>query len=307
MTRLIFLYLFLLFFSSVSAQNLVPDPGFEITNEGCIYDNLQLPLEYWINPTAGSPDLYTDFDCGGYLSDEWLFTYGFPYPFEGNNYVGMFIVSYELDIQGREYITTPLIASLEAGSTHEVSFFLARMIFAEYLTDRFGVYFSEEIPWNTESFELLEVEPQLEISGEFMDPQWNEWLLVSFNYVAEGNENYLTIGNFRDVPPTLYFDLNTNSNGGDAYYLFDMVSVEAVVSVEDEAKNDLHFIMQGSRVVFQTQLDSFMLCDIQGRLIAEGSNMASGEFIDLAKFSSGIYVVQTIQGNNRIIEKVWID
>lgn len=307
MTRLIFPYLFLLLSISASAQNLVPDPGFEITTDGCESEGVQLPLQYWINPNAATPDLITTSDCGGYLSDEWLFTYGFPYPFEGNNYAGLFTASYELDIQARDYLTTTLITSLEAGSTYEVSFYLARMIFSDYLSDRFGVYFSEEIPWHSESFEIMEVEPQLELSGEFMDPEWNEWILVSFNYVAEGNENYLTIGNFRDVPPTLYFDLNTNSSGGDAYYLFDMVSVESVTSIKGQSQDERHFILNGSELNIQVQLDNVVVMDYQGRIISNLSNVQSGNSINLGQISAGIYLVQTVRGNNRKIEKVWID
>jgi hypothetical protein len=54
-----------------------------------------------------------------------------------------------------------------------------------------------------------------------------DWVKINGIYKANGNENYLVIGNFFDIPITEIIDIGDGTNDGVAY-LFDDVSVEEI-------------------------------------------------------------------------------
>jgi hypothetical protein len=54
-----------------------------------------------------------------------------------------------------------------------------------------------------------------------------DWVKINGIYKANGNENYLVIGNFFDIPITEIVDVG-DGDGGGASYLFDDVSVEEI-------------------------------------------------------------------------------
>src|SRR5690242_11561596 len=117
--------LFLIISIFCNAQNLVPNPGFEI-QDSCPAVSELFVCQPWNTPTPGSPDAFnstcpsqnasghTGIGCAG------VFTYStFP-----NN---------------REYMQAPLTAALTAGQVYRVSFWVKRSNF-RYAVNRLGAY-----------------------------------------------------------------------------------------------------------------------------------------------------------------------
>ncbi len=113
--------LFLLFICGISkGQNLIPNPSFEDTaNVSCgifLVNDFNSSINYWNNPTQGTPDIYTtnvDPSCWNYQPNS---TYGGPIglkgtqlPRTGDVFAGFGCYTIH-NLNQREYIQSPLVS-----------------------------------------------------------------------------------------------------------------------------------------------------------------------------------------------------
>lgn len=227
----------------LSAQNLVINPSFESTANGCA--GFPFPVEGfsdlndWDNANSNtpgdscsSPDLFSTCNTGltailGVPSN----ALGYQNAKTGNKYAGIINYSapFGLNDEYREYIqghtTTPLVA----GQTYCVSMFVSLANGSPWACNNMGVYFS-----NTHylrdacagSSPRINVTPQLNYSCAVINDTTANWFRIQWNYVATGGEQYFVIGNF-------FNDAGTNavSTGASslqnmfAYYYIDDVSI----------------------------------------------------------------------------------
>jgi hypothetical protein len=198
--------------------NLVPNFSFEI-NAGCPTGNGQFYLVAdWVNPTNGSPEYYNSCfpSTNGYGVPNNIA--GEQSAHSGNAYAG--IVMWEGPY--REYLQTQLLDSLCQGEIYCVQFYVSLPGKAEYATITPQVLFSDlpvisSTPW------FLPLSPQIFDTVTILNDTTN-WMLVSGEYVANGGETYITIGNFYDDAHTP-IDSISNSTVLAAYYYLDDVFI----------------------------------------------------------------------------------
>ncbi|HTL80229.1 MAG TPA: T9SS type A sorting domain-containing protein [Bacteroidia bacterium] len=219
MKRLLCLFLFSLICAASFAQgNLVPNPSFEF-DIACPNNNAQINFAVpWVNPSAVSPDLY----------DSCCTNYGYDVPdnsegeqdahSNGSAYAGI-ITRANGDYQ--EYIQVKLSDSLRTNHFYCVNYFVSLAGRSKYATLSPQLFFSDTAISST-SQTYFPYQPQ--INPNFVVNDTTDWVLISGYYVANGGENYITIGNF--YPDLLTpFDSMPNGIYPTAYYYIDDVSV----------------------------------------------------------------------------------
>ena len=280
-----------------SAQNLVPNPSFELTTPDCE----PFPgLQGWFSPNLATPDIFTlnEEDCGTFLSEQLVEELDLILPQTGNNMAGLFCASPEnSSIQTRDYLTCKLLESLVQGEMYLVTFSTYRRNSTNFAIDKLGVYFSSDsmfydIP------DMLPVSPQWE-SNELHITS-NEWTSYEFLYLAFGGEQYLTFGCFRDFDEMQVIDLKTSlTNHNRAYYFFDDFSVEQSVGIAASVSldHDVTIDEYGLNVV-TNQMGVLILSNSQGQEILRSTLQPGENRIQFYAQAAGIYFA-TVYSNQR--------
>lgn len=211
-----FLHLFLFAFSLYTqAQNLVPNPSFEDTIGCPTCENELYQTAPWYNPTMMSPDYFNT--CSG----------GCPYPVgiplnwrgyqnakTGAGYTGIAVAS-PYQFTGREYIGVKLNDSLQIGIKYYISFYISLSDSARYATDDIGIYVSNDSVYDPNIWDTLPYVPQIiNPTGNILTDK-NNWVQISGEFIAQGGEEYIYLGNFNSKTNT---SLISVPNGGDSIY-----------------------------------------------------------------------------------------
>ncbi len=219
------LILSIFFFEEAFAQvNLVPNPSFEQlvscpNSQGQI--NLANP---WFQPFTdsngiqqSSTDLYSSCNNGSWGINN---VNGFQLPKTGNSYIG---ASYYVGVvTHREYLEVKLNDSLLNNQTYCVTFYVSLADRCNYAASNFGVYFS-----NDSCLHVIPPDTIIPYTAQVLNPSSNiitdkdNWILIELQYLAQGGENFITIGGFDPNNITTIGGGNANV----AYYFIDDVSV----------------------------------------------------------------------------------
>ena len=187
----------------------------------------------------------------GGVNSPFYFYGGYQEPFQGDAYCGIGCY-YQSDTTVCEYIQTKLIEKLKPRHAYRLSFYIVLGNHSVYAINNFGAYLSENRPSsvNYSSFNHI---PQL-ISGFITDTL--NWVKVSQTIIANGEEEYLTIGRFdyNEIQlQTVSPDTNPFFPDTYGYYLVDSVSLfdvsdlntsdyPCVFTPNNDGLNDLFFI-----------------------------------------------------------------
>ncbi len=305
MTRLLFFPLFfLLFASTAAAQNLIPDPGFEIHNEDCApYPG----LTHWHNPNLATPDTwcYPGGLCNTLLTEAIMEELQLLPPYEGNCVAGIFVAdSQSSNMQTREYLTTELTEPLLQGEEYELNLWLYRHIFHDAAIDKIGFYFSEDQPY-FETFEMLPVEPQIELDTLIIST--DEWVHVSRVYVAQGGERYMTFGNFRENNEMTYVLTGMSWKlSQSSYYFFDDIQFTRLLNSIESKDRPIEYNWNG--LLLSCQVHEHTVCrvyDASGRLIVEELINPGTANVNLASLNPGIYIVRLEGASKKNALKIW--
>lgn len=217
--------------SFLSAQNLVPNYSFETLSTcplgfGGFGPTVAPP---WVAPTLGTPDIFNA--CSNTaITDVPINFFGNQPAQTGDGYAGFYckLTTYEY----REYIQAPLTEPLQAGVWYYVSFLVS---VGEYgcAVQQIGAYFSVG-PISTNSNAHLDVNPQVESNGSYLN-DYDNWMLVSGCFEAQGGETHITIGNFHDDPGT---PLDPDCQGSVVAYYF-VEDVQVIAGEDPNASGDL--------------------------------------------------------------------
>lgn len=226
--------------------NLVPNPQFE-NYAYCPYFFDQVAAAGpWFKPTIGTSDYLNTCSThpGASVPNNLV---GSQTPYSGNGYMGIFTYSvYGTNpVPGyREYIETPLLSTLQAGTTYQVSFRVSLADFSGWAMSEIGAHFSiGPVTGNTQG--PLNLTPQVENPSANLLTSTNGWMLVQGTFVAAGGENHITIGNFRsDANTTATTAWGTNHS----YYYIDDVAVTPLCSFTNKT------VLCGSQWDFDTPL-----------------------------------------------------
>lgn len=212
--------------------NLVPNPSFErYTNCPGTISMFDYAAP-WFTPSDGTTDLYSP--CAGPSSFVSVPTngVGVQTPNSGQAYAGAVVWSnYGLNTNNtyrdyREYLEVPLLAQLIGGQRYQVSFYVSRADNYRFAIAEIGAAFSK-LPLQTNGYyRNFNVVPQVANSPTNLLTSTNGWMLVQGTFIANGSEEYLTIGNFRTDANTTWSNANPGAPLPDyAYYYFDDISV----------------------------------------------------------------------------------
>jgi hypothetical protein len=291
------LFLFCCVVISISgfAQNLVPDPGFEITSEDC---EPYPGLVHWFSPSLGTPDLYSysESDCGFVLDQDQSQQFQYPQTAEGDRFIGMYCCEYEgATIQTREYFSTELTESLIANQVYTVSLSVHRAKMFNFAIDKIGLLFTIEPPYY-ETIEVIPQTPQLE-TNTLLDNSISEWIELEWEYTAQGGESFITLGCFRGYEELEV--INTNSSWKDflnAYYLVDKVSILPSTNSQIEYAYDLELVQiyANQAVISIPEMARVELFSIGGNVVSSWEKPATPLTTDLSNLIPGVYVLRII-------------
>ncbi len=200
--------LVILFSPNGFSQNLVYNGDFEIYST--CPDNTSIPtlmqIEYctgWTAPRRqGTSDYFNV--CSPLNPQQTVPTVGVPHnlfgtqePMSGNGYVGLygwFSFGYNL-FEYREYVQTKLAQHLQKGKAYKFSF-NASLAYSSYTIQKLGAVFSKE-SFYEDTDDRINAVPQIVNSNGYLLDSLG-WTLIEGTFLADGTEEYLTIGYFED-------------------------------------------------------------------------------------------------------------
>ena len=218
-------------------------------------------VDAWWQPTKGSSDYFHP--CGGRECQTPRNKMGNQAAHAGEAYCGIYCSKENY----REYLQTELKEPLVAGRRYHVSYWVSLADKSPHAVATLGALFTTERIADS-TWEILmqrEEIDHMQVIATYYRPQvindWNntlsnttEWQEVSGDFVAQGGERYLTIGNFNSFNRSNINDIgNSNAILQGAYYYIDDVSVVCLdcqqEAAPDEAVDTLHkgdmFVLEG--------------------------------------------------------------
>lgn len=226
----------------IKAQNLVPNESFEkyLVCPKRIDHVRQLYIADWQQATAGSVDYFhaCSATCGTPHNAA-----GTQRPKTGEAYVGIYCMNGDY----REYLQAKLKQPLVAGTTYYVQFSASLAEISGLAVDRLGAVVSvTKINSRTEALlECLTVENingkqatskqpcKLQVfntPGKLMTEN-KKWFNISGTFVAQGGEQYITIGNFYPSNETTTKVVAPDKSNAAYYFIDDVMVVEGTQPV----------------------------------------------------------------------------
>ncbi len=232
-------YLHLVFcflFQGVSSQNLIQNSSFE-DFFNCPYDynhatdSIREIIPYWYVPNYSTPDYFNS--CAqNKISSVPINFAGKTAAKSGQAYAGIILHVNALMYPGspyyREFLQSNFEKHLTRNQLYCVGFYVSFAGNSGLATDAIGMHFSENPPRIIKNNDVFPFQAQIENPSSNILKNAEEWVLISGIYRAQGNENYLTIGNFKSVYKAEVFQIkNTKKEAIDqyAYYYIDDVFV----------------------------------------------------------------------------------
>lgn len=229
--------------TTLMAQNLVIDPSFEASEKCPRYlSNFNHDLESWSTPTRGTTDYFNS--CSERMGVPNNFN-GFQRSKSGNGYAGFYVYAPD---DYREYIQAQLTQTLVKGKKYIASFYLSLAEGSDYALGDLGVLFSERklnvaTDKNLSRTKLAKIRDQAVYLVEIDHPDFysnsKKWIKVSTEIVARGNENFMTIGNFKSnarsrriKPKNIGPRPKRRQKGEVSYYYVDVLGLSAVGAPE---------------------------------------------------------------------------
>ena len=234
---------FILVSCSVSvAQNLVPNPSFELFYECPPYLGQIQQAVSWGSPNNKTTDYFhrcSPVEDGASVPENRL---GVQEPADGDAYSG--IRTWLPIIEGnpiyREYLSCQLISPLQAGVSYRLSFKVSVAEGSGYLSNDIGMYLSST-PITPE--DAYYYKPQLSYSDPSVLENQNTWIEISSTYEAEGGEQYLILGNFLDDQSMTR--VVNDASAPVVYYYIDAVAVSPCHLVGDQEIQLDTFLCEG--------------------------------------------------------------
>jgi hypothetical protein len=249
-SKILLLLTFLFVKVSVSnAQvNLVPNNSFENYSQ-CPDNSGQIGYALpWTGPVINSTDYYNA--CSQLFTVPGNSSLHYQYARTGNAYAGIYTTT---ATNSREYLQVGLTSQLISGKCYYVELFANLANPSEAATNNISVHFSTNPITTTGTGNTLNLTSDIQNSGNPVINDTLNWMKISGVYLAQGDENYITIGNFGDNANTHIDTLNQNGYFS-AYYYIDDVSVTEITpsftptwSYRDTTINEGDSVYIGSR------------------------------------------------------------
>lgn len=253
---------------SQAVLNLVNNWSFEDTlrcpnNAGQVYYS-----KHWFNPVlAGNPDYFNSCANSNTLISSSSTRIavpqndaGFQFPRTGNSFSGF--ATYVKSISSyREYIKNKLKTNTINTKSYCVTFYVSRSDSSTFASANIGAYFSNDsiISTSISPPYILNISPNIEELIILKDTL--NWIKIENIYVANGNEYFLTIGNFRNDGGTAFIQTKPLTMSpiqlNYSYYYIDDVSVVEINSANAATKDTLFSRCVSDSVILGTDSTEF--------------------------------------------------
>lgn len=230
--RYILIGVFCLLYVNLWSQNLVPNPSFEEYVKcpgGHMLNRNEFAIHGWQSPTNGTPDHFHS--CSSGEADVPVNWAGNSNAHSGKGYSGIYVWSTERNY--REYLQCELAEPLIAGEKYILEFYFKLANKSVYAINRMGMAVSKSRV-NTTKDDVLDITPILSVEKDtVMTAETGSWEQARMEYVAQGGERYVIIGNFFSNKQTratrlpFRYGMNPMLNAW-AYYYIDDVLVQHV-------------------------------------------------------------------------------
>ncbi len=243
--------------TTLPAQNLVPNPGFESVKQIpkiWLRDDQEFAasINWWTSATLTSPDVIFDKTRTNLLPERNHFDLSQVLPRSGRLMAGIRVYGCNnFVIFCREYLETPLKFPLKPGTQYTVSFWLHHAPQTIGISNM-GVAFSEgPIKQLGKETVLAGVTPVHETATVLEDSLG--WREVRFNFIPAVPYQYLLIGNFRTDDQTGIGTKHHPENRY-AYYLVDDVAVQETSTYRPVARLPLTFSIPNLEFLFDQDI-----------------------------------------------------
>ncbi len=248
--------------------NLVPNPSFE-TYTSCPTAFSQIDKAVPWQGTNNSSEVFNL--CGTGTANAPNTAYGFQTARTGSAYAGEYFMN-GYGTSTREYIQSPLSASLTAGSCYLVKFHVNCVNkIINYACNNFAAHLSVN-GYTTTFYAATSYTPQIYLVNNPVVKDTLHWTEIGGIYTATGGEDHISIGNFKDDTDTDTLKTN-NGYASAAYYFIDDVSVQMITSPTWKLRDTL--IFSGDSVLIGP-LYSGLTCswlNMAGTVIGSGAGL----------------------------------
>ncbi len=285
---------------TIAGQNLLPNPGFEKVLQCPDFQSQLDRTAHWTSPsTQGTPDFYHA--CA---TNPWFSTpeniVGFQEPVEGVAYAGIFLlIAQSVMAEWREFIQTPLLEPLVQDRCYRFRMHANLTEYSLLSSNSLGVRFNVG-PYALPNAFVPGDPPHLALPpAVFLDHE--NWTGLEGEYVAQGGEDHLMIGNYAPDAGTLTQPVSsTLPNAGPfVYVLIDLVSLEPCEIVTDatqlDGSNTPGYDLLGSTIQLADARWANATCrlfDTLGRTVFESTRITGT--IHLPSHLAGIYVFELV-------------
>jgi len=231
-----------LFSILLQAQNLVVNSSFEnyhsCPNTLAHYNKF---VKKWSSASFGSPDYFNV--CSQKMNIPNTYQ-GYQEAKFGKGFSGFHSYIKQGQYAYREYIIGTLTQTLIKGQKYKVSFYINLADKSRYAIKSINVLLSQKVYYSSFSSEISEYDRMLKIkknknqfnfinikNNSFYTDKEN-WILVSQEFIAQGFENFIIIGNFNNNSDTEKEIVKHFFSKKMAYYFIDQVSVEPILEEE---------------------------------------------------------------------------
>lgn len=229
------------------AQNLVSNPSFEQE----ISKSFKGDKGSWLKCIkSDTPDYFSFSGDQGNIFNSYI---GGIEPHSGSAFVGIFTyrrTKSEVISEVREFIQCPLLYAMKKDSTYLLEFYVALDSESNIAIDGLGAFFSENKIDVRRSKDMYQLKPQIvNASRQYLD-QINQWMKISGEYIAKGDEKYLCIGNFYPDERCRFKKFKKNGNHHNSkqekwnlkegelaayYYIDDVTLVEKLTEISQDS------------------------------------------------------------------------
>ena len=313
--RLTYLLFYLLCnLSNFGQINLVPNPSFE-DNYGCFYGlnlindtiNGNNRMKNWftgVNMTPECFDVCTNtFQGPNYPGSSAipLNCVGYQYPRTGNAYCGAVLYGLIYPDSVKNNTEVPIVRlknKLTQNHCYYGEFFYSLTDRSNLIVNRLGLYVNQSVISYTIPLTYdNSIIPQIEIdTTQFISADTTNWIKVAGNFIAQGGEEFLHIGNFRDGKHVKYQFVNSSfiptcMTDNDLCYIY----IDDVSLYELPLPN-----IQNTSITICPNADTLILGDttrIHSRYqwYANGTAIDTTSFIKVKPTQTTTYVLQTTQ------------
>ena len=305
---LLFSFFLLLTGKPLIAQNLVPNPSFEIYDT-CVDFAGQINRAIGWYSAGSDPEYFNACATGVNWCSVPLNYFGYRTPASGNAYAGI-IARWEHTDGMREYIGAQLLPPLQTGIKYFASFKVSLAAHANNINwcgiNKLGILFS------TAHYSIASCTNCAQICSDSIVTDTLHWTRLTGSFVADSNYAFISIGRFNIN--ALTDSIMIEGSGCNAYYYIDDVAIsqDSVYVYNYSYTDTINLVGNDEITIYPNPISDFLTIDdkmeiitgfriynIIGDLVKSYVIINSkSHTLNLSYLSQGIYLLVTYTKNN---------